>query len=148
MKNITLFFAAAIIWTLASCGSKTPAVPVSDLVKKVWTANIVKHDATVVFTKGAASNQFAGYSNFKLNLASPPTVTMTDFDGNTFSGQYSLPTDTQLVLTNLNPAPTGTGGTITFTISSTPTDTQLNLARTTASQKTGGTTNTYQLVNP
>jgi hypothetical protein len=147
MKKITLLFLAATsIWAIVSCGSKA-ATPVSDLVKKTWTANIVKQNGTVVFTKGAASNTSPGYAGFKLNLSSPPAATLTDVDGNTFTGSYKLDSDTQLTLSGLNPAPTGTGGTITFTIT-TSNDTQLNLTRTTPSQKTGNTTNDYQLVNP
>lgn len=144
MKKFTILFVSIGLFAL-SC--KTKVVPVSEKIKKTWTANIVKEGSTVVYTKGAPTNLKAGYSSFVLNLLIAPSVTLKDFDGNTFTGQYELVGDTQLVLKNLNPVPTGSGGTITFTINSV-TDTALDITRTTASQKTGGTINNYALVNP
>ncbi len=87
------------------------------------------------------------YAGFKLDLSTPPTVKYTEVDGNLFTGQYSVPSDSRLVLTNLTPAPTGTNGTIEFNISNL-TDNSVVLTRTTASQKTGNTTNVYTLSNP
>ncbi len=143
----TSFFAVLVAaFMIAGCG-KDKVAPVSERIAKIWTATKVDQSSTTVYTKGGASNAVPGYVNFRLNLTSPTTVQYTEFDGNTFTGTWSVPTDTRLVLTGLTPQPTGTGGTIEFTIT-TLTDNQLVLARTTASQKTGGTTNTYTLSNP
>ncbi|CAH0996085.1 hypothetical protein EMA8858_02215 [Emticicia aquatica] len=143
MKKIAILFISFASFAVFSCKDKT--VPVSEKIKKTWGANIVKEGSATVFTKGASSNTKPGYSSFVLNLLIAPSVTLKEADGNTFTGQYELVGDTQLVLKNLNPVPTGTGGTIEFTINSI-TDTELNITRTTASQKTGGTINTYSLI--
>ncbi len=128
-----------------ACGGKQTAVPVSDKVKKVWTAQTVKENTTLVYTKGSTSN-IRSYNAYRLDLSKPPAVTFTDWDGLTFTGQYDLPTDTRLVLKNLTPQPSGTGGTIEFTINSVG-DSQLDLTRVTTSPKTGGSTNQYVLTN-
>ncbi len=142
MKKIAiLLFACSFL--IFSCG-KDKVVPVADKIKKNWVANTVKEGSAIVYTKGAASNSKPGYSSFQLRLLGAPSATLVEFDGNSFSGQYELTGDTKLTLKNLSPAPTGTGGTIEFTIDSI-TDSQLILTRTTPSQKTGGTTNTYTL---
>lgn len=146
MKKIG--FLLISLTTLAFIGTSCkPAVaPVSERIKKTWTAQSVKEGSTVVYTKGGSANTKPGYANFSLNLASAPTATLKEVDGNTFTGSYSLPTDTKLSLTGLTPPPTNTGGTIEFTIVSFS-DTQMVLARTTASSKTGGTINEYTLVS-
>jgi hypothetical protein len=142
MKKIAILLFACSFF-IFSCG-KDKVVPVADKIKKNWIANTVKEGSAIVYTKGAANNTKPGYSSFQLRLLTSPSVTLVEFDGNTFSGQYELVGDTKLILKSLSPAPTGTGGTIEFSIDSI-TDTQLILTRTTPSQKTGGTTNTYTL---
>ena len=147
-KTSSLAFLSAIVFVslLTGCsGSKTP--PVSERIAKVWTARIVDENSQTVFTRGGTTNVRPGYTNFKLDLSTAPTVKYTEFDTNVFTGQYSVPSDTRLVLSNLNPSPTGANGTIEFTINSIS-DTELVLTRTTASQKTGNTTNKYTLSNP
>lgn len=146
----TSFIAFLSVLTLFSlltgCGKKKVA-PVSERIAKVWTARIVDQNSATVYTRGAAANVF-NYATFKLDLSAPPAVRYTEFDNTTFVGQYSVPTENRLVLTNLTPLPTGvTNGTIEFTIDSI-TDTELKLTRTTASVKTGNTTNKYTLSNP
>lgn len=135
----------ALISVIVGCKSNSVA-PVSERIAKIWTASKVDENSTTVYTKGAASN-FRNYAKFSLDLSKPPAVTYTEYDGNIFVGQYSVPDDKTLKLTNLNPSPTGDNGSITFTINSID-DSNLNLTRTTASQKTGGTTNVYTLTNP
>ncbi|MBC7890808.1 MAG: hypothetical protein H7Y12_01230 [Sphingobacteriaceae bacterium] len=142
---------AALVLFLTACPkNKTP--PLSERIAKAWSANSVKEDATTVYTKGGASNIKPGYASFKLDLRNVNgslTVTLTDVDGNTFTGTWELSADEKkLILRNLNPQPTGTNGVIEFTINGDPTDTTFNLTRTTASLKTGGTINTYSLTNP
>ncbi|WP_460968237.1 hypothetical protein [Spirosoma migulaei] len=141
----TFLSALALFSLLMGCnGNKVP--PVSERIAKVWTASKVDENSSTVYTKGGTSN-IRNYTSFKLDLSAAPTVKYTEYDGNTFTGQYSLPDDNTLKLTNLNPSPTGDNGTITFTINSID-DNNLKLTRTTASQKTGNTTNVYTLTNP
>lgn len=149
MKKINLSHIACFVMLLgvAVACKKTTVAPVSERIAKAWTANIVKHGSTTVYTKGSTST-IAGYSSFRLNLSSATSVSLTEFDGNTFTGQWEVSADEKtLTLKNLSPQPTGTGGTISYSIV-TIEDTKLNLVRTSASQKTGGTINDYALVNP
>lgn len=144
-QSIAFFSALALFSVILSCKSNKVA-PVSERIAKVWTASKVEENSTTVFTKGATNN-IRNYAGFKLDLSAPPTARYTEYDGNVFVGQYSVPNDNTLTLTNLNPSPTGDNGSITFTINSID-DTNLKLTRTSASQKTGGTTNVYTLTNP
>lgn len=139
LSIITLFGA------LAGCNGNKPA-PVSERIAKVWTASKVDENKTTVYTRGGTANA-RNYAPFKLDLSQAPTVRYTEFDGNTFVGKYSLPTDNRLVLTDLNPSPNGDNGTVEFTINSID-DNNLSLSRTKTSLKTGGTLNDYMLTNP
>ena len=141
-----LFFLLALTTLFVGC-KKTPVIPVSDRIAKAWTARKVDENSTTVYTKGGTNNVRPGYSNFRLDLSSKTSATLVDFDGNRFTGTWSVPTDTRLVLTGLTPQPTGTNGTIEFTIT-TLGDNEVVLTRTAASQKTGGTINVYTLTNP
>lgn len=135
---------------LYGCG-KSNSKPISEVIRKVWTANVVKENTTTVYTKGTTGNIKDSYSFFKLDLsnASQQTVRLTTIDQTTFVGNWTISTDnSKLTLTNLQPVPTGTNGTIEFTFDGIPTETQLNLTRTSPDAKTGNTTNVYQLVNP
>jgi hypothetical protein len=145
-----LFGLTALVLLAAAC--KTKVVPLSEKIAKTWTAGTVKENGTTVFTKGGTNNVKPGYSGFKLalsNVNGTQTATLTEVDGNTFTGTWELSSDEKrLTLRNLNPQPTGTNGVIEYTINGDVTDTQLNLTRTAASLKTGGTINDYQLTNP
>ncbi|AKD57863.1 hypothetical protein [Spirosoma radiotolerans] len=144
--HIAFLSLLVFLGALMGCSGNKPA-PVSERIAKIWTASKVDENKITVYTKGGASN-VRNYTSFKLDLSQAPTVKYTEFDGNTFVGKYSLPTDNRLVLTDLNPVPTGlTTGTIEFTINSID-DNNLSLSRTTTSQKTGGTLNDYTLTNP
>jgi hypothetical protein len=138
----TLYFLLIIGFLVASC--KPQVTPLSERIVKSWTVALAKEGSSVVFTQGATGNTRPGYTNFKIELQSGGTVVFTDFDGTRFSGQWELQGDTKLVLKNLTPQPTGTGGTIEFTISDF-TDASMTLTRTTANAKTGGTVNVYQI---
>jgi hypothetical protein len=150
MRNIALFFVFALIVMVggcSGCGSNTK--PLSELIAKAWSAQTVREASTLVYTKGGANNIKAGYSNFKLDLSNATNVTYKEFDNNTFTGTWAVTeaaTGNKLTLSNLNPKPTGTDGTIEFTINS-YSDSQLDITRTTSSQKTGGTLNNYALTN-
>lgn len=140
--NLFLFF---LLVGLAVLGCKPQVVPLSERIVKIWTANSVREGNSLVYTQGGATNLRPGYVNFKVELQTGGTVVFTDFDGTRFTGQWALEGDTKLALKNLTPQPTGTNGTIVFTISEF-TDGSMTLTRTTASTKTGGTVNVYQVV--
>jgi hypothetical protein len=153
MKQRVLFLSLALVafGIVAGCKGKSSAKPVSELIRKRWTANIVKENTTEVYKKGAASNTKPGYSSFVLDLsgATGNTVRITFVDGSQSVGTWELSSDNKtLTLKDLSPPPTGTNGTIVYTINGTVTDSQLSLTRTTPDPKTGNTTNEYQLVNP
>lgn len=135
---------STIFYVLTSCKPAEPAVPVADRVKNNYVAQSVTQDGTTVYTAGGTSNTKPGYSQFRLNLSNPPAVTYTAVDGSVFTGTYSVVGDTQIVLSGLTPQPTGTNGTISFNITNLA-DGTVTLTRTTPDQKTGTTTNVYNL---
>lgn len=143
MKPLYFVF---IMLALATTACKEKVKPVSERIAKVWTPNLVREGSSVVYTKGAASNIRAGYANFRLDLSNPASVTLREFDNQTFVGQWEAQNDTKLILKNLTPQPTGTNGTIEYSITAF-TDGDLKMNRTTASQKTGGSVNSYELGN-
>jgi len=127
-----LFIALMALLILNACKS-TPPVPVSELVKKVWSASKVTWDGTLQFDKTAGTN-LTSYALFKLDLSTAGIVRLTEFDGNVFTGTYTV-TDTQLSLkglTSSNGAPSGTNGTLDFSIVGKPTATSLVLETSTA----------------
>lgn len=143
--NITrLRFPLAVLLLTACGGPKTDPLP--EQVGKVWTAQSVRENGTVVYSRGGTANA-RDYRRFRLDLSNSPVAALTDWDGLTFTGQYELQGSTRLVLRNLNPQPTDTNGTVEFAINSVG-DTQLDLTRTTTSPKTGGTANRYVLTTP
>ncbi|WP_266362743.1 hypothetical protein [Tellurirhabdus rosea] len=147
MKRTAFVGLMAVLTTLLMVtGCKKESKPISEIIAKNWTAQKVEEGTSTVYTKGGQTNVRPGYSQFQLNLASPPSVTYKEFDGNTFTGQYEV-TDSKLTLKSLTPQPTGTNGTIEFTINS-ASENELIITRTTASQKTGNSVNKYTLTNP
>ena len=141
MKRITLLLLTLIVM---SC-DKQKAKPISEVIQKVWLANIIKENSSVVFTKGNTANTRPGYSQFKLNI-SAGAASLTEFEGSTFTGQWELAAgDKKLILKNLSPQPTGTNGTIEFDISAIS-ETQLSLNRTNTNQKTGSSITFYELI--
>ncbi|KAA9353142.1 MULTISPECIES: hypothetical protein [Larkinella] len=148
MKKTTpiAFVAVLTLFAVLTGCNKDKTTPLSDRIKKNWTAQKVEENNVVVYTKGGTSNVKPGYSQYSLDLSNPPTVVIKQVDGFTSTGQYELQGDTKLILKSLSPAPTD-GPTIEFNIG-TATETSLELTRTTADRKTGGTTNKYTLANP
>ena len=59
MKKIAILFVSFFSLAISSC--KEQVVPVSEKIKKTWTANIIKEGSATVFTKGAPSNTKPGY---------------------------------------------------------------------------------------
>jgi len=151
MKRIfTVFVMIAVVGTVVVSSCKKKPKPLSEIIGRVWSAQLIKHGSSVVYTKGAATNPTPGYLNFRLDLSSPTSATLKEFDGNTFTGQWEVQETTAgntLILKNLTPQPTGTNGTIQFTINS-ATEIEFVMTRTSGSQKTGGTINNYTLVSP
>ena len=142
---IALLSAMVLVGSLMGC-KKTSTPPVSELIAKVWTASKVEENNVTVYTKGGTAN-VRDYTKFKLDLSKPPAVSYTDYDGaNTFVGQYAVPDDQTLNLTNLNPAPSD-GPSISFTINSID-DNNLVITSKTTRLKTGGTINKYTLTSP
>lgn len=147
-KNYALLLCSLIALTLLATGCKDKVKPVSERIAKAWTAETVKHGSTVVYTRGGSNNQTPAYSAFRLTLTGgTKTVSFTEFDGSTFTGNWDLEGDTKLILKDLTPQPTGSAGTIEFTISSLE-DSKVVLTRLKGSPKTGGTINEYTLTNP
>lgn len=149
-KSYALLWCSVMILGLLAAGCKKKVAPVSERIAKAWTAESVKHGATVVYTRGGSGNIEAAYSGFRLTLTNTggtKTVSLTDVDGKTFTGNWDLEGDAKLILTNLTPQPTGSGGKLEFTISGLE-DSKVVLTRLTASPKTGNTINEYTLTNP
>jgi hypothetical protein len=128
-------------------GCKEKVAPVSERVAKTWSARIVKHGSSIVFSRGNSNNINPGYANYSLNLASAPNVRLTEVEGTTFTGNYEVPSDTKLILNNLSPEPTGTTGVLEYTIQSISEDGTEMVIAGTAYAKTGGTVNTYTLTS-
>ena len=127
-------------------GCKKPATPpVLERTAKVWTASKVVEDNVTVYTKGGTT-QIRDYSKFRLDLSRPPAVSYTEYEGNTFVGQYSIPDDQSLSLTNLNP-PLSDGPAVSFTINLID-DNNLVITKTKTSLKTGCKINKYTLTSP
>lgn len=161
MKNtLRVFISILCLSLIAACSkddpSPTPVTPtplVSDLIKKVWSASNIQWDGNVQYDKAATSNLVAGYAQFKLDLTSSSSVSLTEYDGNKFTGTYSLSSDNKtLTLSSLKTSdgsePTGTGGTLAFTISGVPTASSLVMESTTAYVKASNKKIRLSLVNP
>lgn len=135
-----------VMLALAGCQPK-PVKPITDLISKIWKANTVKEADILVFTLGATGNLKPGYSNYRLDLSQADKATLKDIDGRVVSGTWTVSTDNKrLILDNLNPKPTSTGGIIEFYILATPDGSTFNLQRTAESRKTGNTVNQYALI--
>jgi len=147
-KSYSLIWCTVLVFALMAAGCSSKKVkPLSERIAKAWTAESVKEGTVVVYTRGGSTNTRPAYSSFRLTLTSPSTVTYTEFDGTTFTGTWALSGDTKLILSGLTPPPTGSGGTLEFTIVSVE-DTKLVLKRVTASPKTGNSINEYTLTAP
>jgi hypothetical protein len=146
MKNLILSLLALTLFSCKkSTSTPTPTViSVTEKITKTWIANQVTEGSSVVFSKTGSSTIKAGYSKFKLDLSSKSSVTLTEFDGNSFIGTWEIIGDKTLILKSLNPQPTDTNGSIEYTISEAST-TVLKLTRTTTSSKTGGVSVAYVL---
>ncbi len=150
MKNLTILLLAL---TFAACkkSTSTPAPApvvkaptVAEKIKKSWSANQVTEGSTVVFTKAGATNTKPAYTKFRLDLSNAASATLTEFDGNAFTGTWEVVSDKTLILKGLTPLPSGSNGTIEYSITE-ASATVLKLSRTTESAKTGGQSVAYIL---
>lgn len=144
-KNLTNIGLLLAIGLMSRC-KKAPQ-PLSEQIAKVWSAQTVREGSTLVYTKGAANNPKPAYDRFRLDLSSATAARLTEFDGTAFSGTWELVNDKTLILKGLTPQPTGTNGSLEYSVQAAST-TELKLSRTTASPKTGGTVNDYNLITP
>lgn len=147
-KQLLLFrlLIVLLLVNLAACQPKT-VTPITSLINKVWKANTVKEADLLVFTLGTTNNIKPGYTNFRLDLSRPDTVRLKDVDGRLTVGTWTISTDNKrLILANLNPRPTNTGGLIEYYILNEPDGISLQLERTAESRKTGNTIDQYGLI--
>ncbi len=118
--------------------------PVAERVKKVYTAQSVTENGTIVYSSGSTGIK-PGYSSYRLDLTAGSTFSLRDVDGTTFTGSYSV-TNTSLSLSGITPQPTGTSGTLNFSITSISDDGKsMTLTANQTYAKTGNTTNVYTL---
>ena len=147
-KSYSILCCMILALALITAGCKKKVAPLSERIAKAWTAESVKHNTTTVYTRGGSTNTVPGYSAFRLTLtAASNAVTYTEFDGTSFTGVWALDGESKLILKNLTPQPTGSGGTLEFSIVSID-DAKLVIKRLTASKKTGDSINEYTLSNP
>ena len=96
---------------------------------------------------GGSNNIKPSYSGYRLNLSSAPTATISEIDGQSYSGTYTVQGDSKIVISGITPEPTGTGGVLEFDIVSLAEDnSELVVKLSTAYPKTGNTTNEYTLI--
>ena len=144
MNAKVLQFCLICIFLLSGCEEKVPSV--AERIQKLYTVQTVTHDNATVYTAGAAGNLVPEYSSYRLDLSSVGRVSLRDITGETFSGTYTA-TDNTLTLSELSPQPTGSGGTLTYHITSISDDGKsLVLTASKVSPKTGNTLNVYTLV--
>ncbi len=139
MKNFLIIAFALLVFSCSKSAdpAPTPVAPAptaAELVKKVWSASVVQWDGTTQFDKSSSANIVAGYSQFRLDLSSSTSVSLTEFDGKKFTGTYSLSSDAKKLtlsgLTSTEGAPSGTNGVLEFTVLSAPSATSLSLETT------------------
>ncbi|MBO0950298.1 hypothetical protein [Fibrella forsythiae] len=119
------------------------------LTGKSWKALRVQEGSVTVYQEGRSDNIYPGYRNYQLAFSSQNvSVTFTEYTGEVFIGDWTV-TDTNsrtyLILRNLTPPPTSSGGTLEFEVNSF-TDTQLVITATKPNLKTGNTINVYTMV--
>ncbi|WP_144080115.1 hypothetical protein [Flectobacillus major] len=154
MKKILSFLPMlfAMAWILSGCKGSDKEPSVEEKLTKIWSAKVVKEGADVVYDKTATSQKIPGYANYKLDLTSKTAAKLTEKDGITFTGTWSISSDNQTLtisgLTSASGAPTGTSGTMTYKIVGSVTTTAVTLETATPYIKASNTIANYQLVNP
>ncbi len=129
--------------TLIGCKKKDEPKPATELIVKTWSAKEVKEAGTKVYDSSSSTNT-KDYSKFKLSFTAT-TVTLTEANGDVINGKWALTNNnTTLVLSSLNPQPTGVTGDLTYS-SVTVTDSQLTMTRSSNNPKTGASSTDYVL---
>ena len=147
MKKTIAVLSIVALFCLSSISCKKE-LTTQERIAKVWVARIVKENSNTVYSSGSPNNIKPAYSGYRLNLSSPPTASITEFDGQTYTGTYSVQGDSKIVISGISPEPTGTNGVLEFNINSLSEDnTELVLQLSTLYPKTGNTTNVYTLIS-
>lgn len=145
MKKLILSLLAITLFSCKKSTTPTPTVvSIAEKITKTWIANQVTEGNSVVYAKTGSGNIKTGYSKFNLDLSSKASATLTEFDGNSFTGTWEVVGDKTLILKGLNPQPTDTNGSIEYSISEASASV-LKLTRNTTSSKTGGVSVAYVL---
>ena len=131
MRKISVLLILSATLFFVSCSSSgsggttpTPTETVATLIKKSWSASAVSWDGVDQYQKTSTTNLVSGYAGYKLDLSVAGTVKLTEFDGNVFTGSYTISTDETTLklagLTSSSGVPSGTNGALDFTIISKP----------------------------
>lgn len=146
--SLPIFFAFILVMT--GCGSKTVEPTIEEKLSKIWSAKVVTEGSNKVYDKTATTQTTPGYANYKLDLTSKTAAKLTEKDGTSYTGTWSLSTDNKtLTLSGLsNGGPTGTNGTMAYTIIGDVTTAAFSIQTTAPYLKAGSTLVNYQLVNP
>jgi hypothetical protein len=149
--SLSILFALMLV--IAGCGKTAVEPSVEAKLSKIWSARIVTEGSAVVYDKSKTTQTVAGYANYRLDLTSKTSAKLTERDGNSFTASWALSSDNKTLTLTFIPVgsgPTGTGSTNTksYSIVNDVTTTSVTLKANEVSQKTGGTINTYDLVNP
>ena len=145
IQSRILLWALPAVFCLGGCKKPAKDPSPAEKIRKVWVADRVTENNTIVYERDG-STAIRNYSSYRLDLSSPPSVTLKEVDGSTLTGQYEVTSDKQLILSGLQPVPTGTDGSITYSF--TFDDDALELRQVASNLKTGNSKNTYRLVNP
>lgn len=144
MNTKVLQFCLFLLILCSACKKDGPGI--EEKVRKVYTAKSVTHDGLTVYTQGSTSNINPEYTSFRLDLATAGKAKLKDVTAETFTGNYTV-TQQNLTLSDLSPQPTGSGGTLSYAITSIDGDGRnLVLTSTKGNPKTGNTVNVYTLV--
>ncbi len=144
-KTVRVIAFLAFIGLVSFSCKKT--LSTAERVKKVWVARVVKENSTIVYSSGGSNNIKPSYSGYRLNLSSAPTATISEIDGQSYTGTYTVEGDSKIIISGITPEPTGTGGVLEFDIVSLAEDnSELVVKLSTAYPKTGNTTNEYTLI--
>lgn len=148
-----LIFLLIISLLTFGCKKSDPVTPVvtpktlTDLLaNKSWKTLRVQEGNATVYQDGRTDNIYPGYRNYQLTFTGQK-IRLTEFTGEAFDGDWSVTEAggrTYLTFRNLTPAPTNSGGTIEFEVSSF-TDTQVMITATKPNLKTGNSINAYTL---
>jgi hypothetical protein len=147
MKSFFRFFLPVLVSFVFVVSCKSKVKPMNDRVKKVWIARIVKENGAVVYSNGSSGNIKEAYASYRLDLSTPPAAILREVDGNSYTGTYKIEGNKKIIISDITPEPTGSGGKLEYTINSISEDNvELVLKLEGAYPKTGNTNNEYTLI--